>query len=161
MKQSARMAMDTTRWPTLHRLLISLGAIESVIAGSMLILTPSLVMHALLLPPAAAVLGIQEPGLGQEAHHLLLSTIGALLIFYGFVMAALAVRFDARSLRIKGGGEIFSGILLAWISWSYSSLLEPWLALLAAQHIIVGVTYFATTKSLNMRPVFGQINGAY
>lgn len=136
-----------SRWPIMHRLLIAWGAMQSIVAGIMLMLKPSLIINTLLVPSAALVFEIKEVGLSQEVHTLLFSTIGALLIFYGFVMSALVVRFDIKSLRIKGAGEILSGLLFAWISWSYAALLEPWLGLLAVQHLLVGFTYFATTTS--------------
>lgn len=126
---------------TLHIFLINLGAIQSILGGFLLIIKPELVINTFLKRQAATLFDMT-----LELNHMLLSTFGALLIFYGFVMAALAVTFDRRSIRIKAFGELFSALLFIWIAWVYFPLLKPWLALLALQHILVGVIYFATAK---------------
>jgi hypothetical protein len=136
-----------TRWPRLHRALICLGAIQSAVTGLALIATPMAVATLFLAPAASAAFGMDAPGPPGEARRLMLATVGALLIFYGSVMAALAIRFDARAIRVKGMGEIASGLLFAWLAWRHAELLGPPLALLAVQHLVVGPTYLATSRT--------------
>lgn len=135
----------------LHVSLINLGAIQSVVGGFLLIIKPDLVISTFLKPRAAATLDMTKISPSFDVLHALFSTIGVLLIFYGSVMAALAVTFDRRSLRIKAFGELFSALHLVWIAWVYFSLLEPWLALLAFQHLLVGIIYFATAKHARLQ----------
>src|SRR5262245_31552376 len=100
-----------TGWPRLHRALISLGAVQSLATGIALIAVPAVVAELFLAPGAASAFGLDAAGEAGEARRLMLATVGGLLIFYGTVMAALAIRFDVRAIRLKGAGEIASGLL--------------------------------------------------
>jgi len=133
-----------TNYPRLHRALVSLGAVQSLLVGLVLIVAPSLAMTLLLTPNSATALaGVTTPT--DSIIELLLSFVGSLLIFYAFVMCAVAVRFDRYSIRIKGYGELLSGCLFLWIAISYREHLVITLMFLAIQHIAVGITYWATT----------------
>ena len=76
----------------------------------------------------------------------LLSFVGSLLVFYAFVIGAVAVCFDRHSIRIKGYGELLSGGLFLWIAFTYREYLVVTLILLGIQHFAVGITYLITTN---------------
>ena len=77
---------------------------------------------------------------------LLLLFVGSLLVFYAFVMGAVAVCFNRHSIRIKGYGELLSGGLFLWVAFTYREYLVVTLILLAVQHFAVGITYLITTN---------------
>ena len=140
-----------TRYPRLHRTLVGLGAVQSLLLGFVLIVSPSLALALFLSPNAVAAIAT-ESGLSiGSIIDLLLAFVGSLLIFYAFVMWAVAVRFDRHSIRIKGYGELLSGGLFLWVAFTYREYLVVTLMLLAIQHFAVGITYMMTT---NEKPGF-------
>jgi hypothetical protein len=137
-----------TRYPRLHRALVGLGAAQSLLLGFVLIVSPSLALALFLSPNAVADITV-ESGLSiGSIIDLLLSFVGSLLIFYAFVMAAVAVCFDRCSIRVKGYGELISGALFVWVAFTYREYLIVTLILLATQHLVVGITYLITTNEL-------------
>jgi hypothetical protein len=135
-----------THYPRLHRTLVGLGAAQTLLLGFVLIVSPSLALALFLSPNAVAAIEA-ESGLSiGSIIDLLLSFVGSLLIFYAFVMWAVAVRFDRHSIRIKGYGELLSGGLFLWVAFTYREYLVVTLILLAVQHFAVGITYLITTK---------------
>ncbi len=135
-----------TRFPRLHRTLVGLGAAQSLLLGLVLIVSPSLALALFLSPNAVADI-TAESGLSiRSIIDLLLSFMGSLLIFYAFVMGAVAICFDRHSIRVKGYGELISGVLFVWVAFTYREYLIVTLILLAAQHIVVGITYLITTN---------------
>ena len=139
------IGMAMTRYPRLHRALVSLGAAQSLLSGVVLIVFPSLALALFLSPNAIADIAV-ESGLSiGSIIGLLLSFVGSLLIFYAFVMGAVAICFDRHSIRIKGYGEILSGGLFLWVAYTYREYLVVTLMLLAVQHLAVGITYLITT----------------
>jgi hypothetical protein len=137
-----------TRYPRLHRALVGLGAAQSLLLGFVLIVSPSLALALFLSPNAVADITV-ESGLSiGSIIDLLLSFVGSLLIFYAFVMAAVAVCFDRYSIRVKGYGELISGALFVWVAFTYREYLIVTLILLATQHLVVGITYLITTNEL-------------
>jgi hypothetical protein len=138
--------LPMTRYPRLHRVLVGLGAIQSLVLGFVLIVFPSLALTLFLSPNAVAAIAA-EPGMSiGTIIDLLLSFAGSLLIFYAFVMGAVAVRFDRHSIRFKGYGELLSGGLFLWVAFTYREYLVVTLILLAVQHFAVGITYVITTN---------------
>lgn len=134
-----------TDFPKLHRMLVGLGAIQSFLVGFLLLFAQPLALSLFLSHNAAATL-LDLPNQAAVIIALILSFVGGLLIFYGFVMVAVALRFDNRSIRTKGYGELISGGLFLWLYILYRDYLVITLALLSTQHILVGFTYYATTK---------------
>ena len=135
-----------TRYPRLHRTLVGLGAAQSLLLGFVLIASPSLALALFLSPNAVADI-TAESGLSiGSIIDLLLSFVGSLLIFYAFVMGAVAICFDRYSIRVKGCGELISGVLFVWVAFTYREYLIATLILLAVQHLVVGITYLITTN---------------
>jgi hypothetical protein len=143
-KPSIGLAM--TRYPRLHRALVGLGAAQSLLLGFVLIVFPSLALALFLSPNAVADIAVVSGLSTGSIIDLLLSFVGSLLIFYAFVMGAVAVCFDRHSIRIKGYGEILSGGLFLWVAFTYREYLLVTLILLAIQHFAVGITYLITTN---------------
>ena len=133
-----------TNYPRLHRTLVSLGAVQSLLTGLVLIVAPSLALALFLTPDSTTALASMSAPT-DSIIELLLSFVGSLLIFYAFVMGAVAIRFDRTSIRIKGYGELLSGGLFLWMAISYREHLVLTMTLLAIQHIAVGIIYWATT----------------
>ena len=139
-------SLAMTRYPRLHRALVSLGAAQSLLLGFVLIVSPSLALALFLSPNAVADIAT-ESGLSiGSIIDLLLSFVGSLLVFYAFVMGAVAVCFDRHSIRIKGYGELLSGGLFLWVAFTYREYLVVTLILLGVQHFAVGITYLITTN---------------
>ena len=134
-----------TYYPRLHRTLVSLGAVQSLLLGFALIVGPSLPLSLFLSSNAVAAIAATSGLLIGSIIDLIFSFVGSLLIFYAFVMGAVAVRFDRHSIRIKGYGELLSGVLFLWVAFSYHEYLVVTLILLAVQHFAVGITYLITT----------------
>ena len=135
-----------THYPRLHRTLVGLGAAQSLLLGIVLIVSPSLALAFFLSSTAIAAIAA-ESGLSiGSIIDLFLAFVGSLLIFYAFVMWAVAVRFDRHSIRIKGYGELLSGGLFLWVAFTYREYLIVTLILLAVQHFAVGITYLITTN---------------
>ncbi len=139
-------SLAMTRYPRLHRALVSLGAAQSLLLGFVLIVSPSLALALFLSPIAVAYIAAESGLTIGSIIDLLLSFVGSLLIFYAFVMGAVAVRFDRHSIRIKGYGELLSGGLFLWVAFTYREYLVVTLILLAIQHFAVGFTYLVTTN---------------
>jgi len=135
-----------TRYPRLHRALVGLGAAQSFLLGFVLIVFPSQALALFLSPNAVADIAAESGLSVGSIIDLLLSFVGSLLIFYAFVMGAVAVRFDRYSIRIKGYGELLSGGLFLWVAYTYREYLVVTLILLAVQHFAVGITYLITTS---------------
>ena len=135
-----------TRYPRLHRALVGLGAVQSLLLGFALMVSPSLALALFLSPIAVADIAAESGLTIGSIIDLLLSFVGSLLIFYAFVMGAVAVRFDRHSIRIKGYGELLSGGLFLWVAFAYREYLIVTLILLAVQHFAVGITYLITTN---------------
>ena len=139
-------SLAMTRYPRLHRTLVGLGAAQTLLLGFVLIVSPSLALALFFSPNAVAAIEV-ESGLSiGSIIDLFLSFVGSLLIFYAFVMWAVAVRFDRHSIRIKGYGELLSGGLFLWVAFTYREYLVVTLILLAVQHFAVGITYLITTN---------------
>jgi hypothetical protein len=139
-------SLAMTRYPRLHRTLVGLGAAQSLLLGLVLIVSPSLALALFLSPNAVADIAT-ESGLSiGSIIDLLLAFVGSLLVFYAFVMGAVAVCFDRHSIRIKGYGELLSGGLFLWVAFTYQEYLVVTLILLGAQHFAVGITYLITTN---------------
>ena len=135
-----------THYPRLHRTLVGLGAAQTLLLGFVLIVSPSLALTLFLSPNAVAAIAA-ESGLSiGSIIDLLLSFVGSLLIFYAFVMGAVAIRFDRHSIRFKGYGELLSGGLFLWVAFTYREYLIVTLILLVVQHFAVGITYLITTN---------------
>ncbi len=135
-----------TRYPRLHRTLVGLGAVQSLLLGFVLIVSPSLALALFLSPNAVAAIAAESGLSVGSIIDLLLSFVGSLLIFYAFVMGAVAVCFDRHSIRVKGYGELYSGVLFLWVAFTYREYLIVTLILLAVQHLAVGITYLITTN---------------
>jgi hypothetical protein len=135
-----------TRYPRLHRTLVGLGAAQSLLLGFVLIVSPSLALALFLSPNAVADIATKSGLSIGSIIDLLLSFVGSLLVFYAFVMGAVAVCFDRHSIRIKGYGELLSGGLFLWIAFTYREYLVVTLILLGIQHFAVGITYLITTN---------------
>ena len=144
-----RKSLAMTRYPRLHRALVGLGAAQSLLLGFVLIVSPSLALALFLSPNAVVEIATESGGSIGSIIDLLLSFTGSLLVFYAFVMGAVAVCFDRHSIRIKGYGELLSGGLFLWVAVTYREYLVVTLILLAVQHFVVGITYLITT---NERP---------
>ena len=139
-------SLAMTRYPRLHRTLVGLGAAQSLLLGFVLIVSPSLALALFLSPNAVADIATESGRSIGSIIDLLLSFVGSLLVFYAFVMGAVAVCFDRHSIRIKGYGELLSGGLFLWIAFTYREYLVVTLILLGIQHFAVGITYLITTN---------------
>jgi hypothetical protein len=139
-------SLAMTRYPRLHRTLVGLGAAQSLLLGFVLIVSPSLALALFLSPNAVADIATKSGLSIGSIIDLLLSFVGSLLVFYAFVMGAVAVCFDRHSIRIKGYGELLSGGLFLWIAFTYREYLVVTLILLGIQHFAVGITYLITTN---------------
>ena len=128
-----------TNYPRLHRALVLLGAIQSLLVGLALLISPASVLALVFTADSTQILTIHQV-------EILLSLVGVLLIFYAFVMFCVAICFDNKSIRVKAGGELISGVLFLWLAVTYSKFLVITLMLLAFQHIAVGLTYLVTTN---------------
>ena len=139
-------SLAMTRYPRLHRTLVGLGAAQSLLLGFVLIVSPSLALALFLSPNAVADIATESGRSIGSIIDPLLSFVGSLLVFYAFVIGAVAVCFDRHSIRIKGYGELLSGGLFLWIAFTYREYLVVTLILLGIQHFAVGITYLITTN---------------
>lgn len=139
-----------TRYPRLHRSLILLGAIQSFVLGAALLLDGAFTLSLFLRPETLQQLGFGSTVTSNPVAGALSSFAGALILFYAFVMVAVSLRFDRRSIRVKACGELVSGALFLWIVFFHHEIFRLLLLVpLTIQHAVVGTTYFLTTRGEN------------